>query len=518
MEFEADKQAFPKGLKHTVSTIREKHKHIQHVAVWHALLGYWAGIAPEGKIAQTYKTTEVLRIDGLRRNLDMGGPMTVVAKDDVFRMYDDFYRFLSSCGVDAVKTDAQFMLDTFASAGARRDLTTTYQDAWTISTLNHFSIKAISCMSQVPQIMFHSQMPQNKPALLVRNSDDFFPEVETSHAWHVFTNAHNSLFTQHLNILPDWDMFQTVHDYSGFHAAARCVSGGPIYITDVPGRHNIDLIKQMSGETTRGKTVIFRPNVGKSLDAYVSYEDEVLLKVGTYHGMAVTGTSFIGLFNISQRPLTELIPLGRFLGVVDTSYYIVRSHVSGRITEPLHVVDPNSLICMSLDPRGYDILSAYPLRGFSLPGREETTWIANLGLLGKMTGAAAIESNEMYPRENGTGIVIETKLKALGVLGIYFSDLPYTPVESSFLVTIQGRVIPKHAVSVSETEERVLEIGVERAWREMGLKSGWGNEVEVRILRYYHHGDGDGDRDGEVVGEGVMHIHLDVKGTGNSDG
>jgi hypothetical protein len=176
------------------------------------------------------------------------------------------------------------MLDTLESAKARCDLTTTYLDAWTISSLKHFSIKAISCMSQIPQILFHSQLPQNKPAILVRNSDDFFPEVEASHAWHVFANAHNSLFTQHLNLLPDWDMFQTIHDYSDFHAAARCVSGGPIYITDVPGKHNIALINQMTGQTTRGKTVIFRPNVGKSLDAYVGYEDEVLLKVGTYHG------------------------------------------------------------------------------------------------------------------------------------------------------------------------------------------------------------------------------------------
>lgn len=31
--------------------------------------------------------------------------MTVVAKEDVFKFYDDFYRFLSSCGVDAVKTE-----------------------------------------------------------------------------------------------------------------------------------------------------------------------------------------------------------------------------------------------------------------------------------------------------------------------------------------------------------------------------------------------------------------------------
>jgi hypothetical protein len=177
------------------------------------------------------------------------------------------------------------MLDTFVSAQDRRNLIPTYLDAWTVSTLRHFSVKAISCMSQTPQILFHSQLPQNKPPLLVRNSDDFFPEVPTSHPWHIFTNAHNALFTQHLNVIPDWDMFQTVHDYSGFHAAARCVSGGPIYITDVPGQHDLDLIGQMTGPTPKGKTVIFRPSiVGKSLDQYNGYDDENLLLVGTYHG------------------------------------------------------------------------------------------------------------------------------------------------------------------------------------------------------------------------------------------
>jgi hypothetical protein len=177
------------------------------------------------------------------------------------------------------------MLDTFVSAEARRDLIPAYLDAWTVSTLRHFSIKAISCMSQTPQILFHSQMPQNRPPILVRNSDDFFPEIPTSHPWHIFVNAHNALFTQHLNLIPDWDMFQTVHDYSGFHAAARCVSGGPIYITDVPGQHDLDLINQMTGPTPRGKTVIFRPSVvGKSLDQYNGYDDDNLLLVGTYHG------------------------------------------------------------------------------------------------------------------------------------------------------------------------------------------------------------------------------------------
>ncbi|KAM0520908.1 hypothetical protein ACHAPS_006628 [Verticillium nonalfalfae] len=286
LEFEADSEGFPNGLKSTISQIREKHPRIQHIAVWHALLGYWAGISPNGKIAKDYKTLQVLREESERRELPLGGSMTVIAKDDVNRFYNDFYAFLVSCGIDGVKTDAQFMMDTWKSSEARRDLIEEYLDAWTISTLRHFSIKAISCMSQVPQIMFHSYLQRNKPPILCRTSDDFFPHVPSSHAWHVWTNAHNALLTQHLNVLPDWDMFQTMGDYSRFHAMARCVSGGPIYITDVPGQHDRALIEQLTGPTPRNKTVIFRPSVvGKTIDAYNDYHDDVLLKIGSYHGM-----------------------------------------------------------------------------------------------------------------------------------------------------------------------------------------------------------------------------------------
>ncbi|KAH6692553.1 raffinose synthase Sip1 [Plectosphaerella plurivora] len=480
VEFEAEPKAFPNGLKATVSHIRQKHPHIQHVAVWHALLGYWAGISPDGKLAKTYKTAEVVREDAQRRHLPLGGTMTVVAEEDVDRFYDDFYRFLVSCGVDGVKTDAQFMTDTWTSAAARRRLTDAYLDAWTIASLRHFSIRAISCMSQVPHIIFHSQLPRDRPPVPCRNSDDFFPGVPASHPWHVWSNAHNALLTQHLNVLPDWDMFQTVHDYSGFHAAARCVSGGPIYITDEPGKYDIGLIRQMTGPTTRGKTVTLRPSVvGKSLDAYNDYHDDVLLKVGCYHGAAVTGTGIIGLFNISSRPLTELISLESFPGVISSMKYVVRAHSSGRITAPLSPGLP-ALILSSLDVRGYDVLTAYPVESFDSEARGRV-YAANLGLLRKMTGAAAIMGTEFDLERDGK-VRLTTSLKTLGVLGVYISALPELTIDDDFIATIQGRVIPVSTVSISAGDPHVLEIDVEAAWQELGLHAGWGNEVEVKII------------------------------------
>jgi hypothetical protein len=351
-----------------------------------------------------------------------GRTVTMVAEEDVGRFYKDFYQFLNSAGIDSVKTDSQFFLDEIEHADDRRHLIQAYQDAWNINQLRYFSARAISCMSQTPQIIFHSQLPSNKPRVLLRNSDDFFPDVPASHPWHIFCNAHNSLLTQYLNILPDWDMFQTSHDYAAFHAAGRCVSGGPIYITDVPGQHDVNLIGQMTGNTPRGDTVILRPHtVGKSTSAYNSFDDPVLLKVTTYVGMAHSGISILGVFNCASRPLTELIGLNSFPGA-EKGTYIIRSHTSGQVTKPTNVEGNDAMVHLELPVRGWEILSAYPLQSFKLD-RERSTdgpaniTVSNLGILEKMTGAAAIINADAYIDRSSGKLRIWTSLKVLGTYG-----------------------------------------------------------------------------------------------------
>ncbi|KAI8937818.1 hypothetical protein NX059_005512 [Plenodomus lindquistii] len=482
LDFDANKERFPRGLKATVGEIREKYKHIKHVAVWHALFGYWGGIAPEGRIAKEYKTKIVQMKNGIS-----GGKVMVVSDEDVDRFYNDFYTFLNQSGIDSVKTDAQFFVDEVNDSDDRRHLINAYQDAWNIAQLRHLSARAISCMSQTPQIMFHSLLPTNKPRILFRNSDDFFPEVPASHPWHIFCNAHNSIFTQHLNILPDWDMFQTSHDYAGFHAAGRCVSGGPVYITDVAGQHDLKLIAQMTGNTPRGDTVILRPHtVGKSTSAYNAYSDAILLKIATYVGMAHSGVSILGVFNCTSRTLAELIGLDAFPGA-EKGQYIIRSHTDGQITKPTSVETNDAFVHLELPVRGWEILSAFPLHSFKLQrehpgtGPEDIT-IANLGIVGKMTGAAAIVNTDSYVDRSSGKLRIWTSLKVLGTFGLYISDLKQRSIEDDFFAVIFGRPISQDCVRISDENENVLEIDLIRAWEESGSKAGWSNEVAVEVL------------------------------------
>jgi hypothetical protein len=212
-------------------------------------------------------------------------------------------------------------------------------------------------------------------------------------------------------------------------------------------------------------------------------------------GAAVTGTSIIGVFNVSTRPLTDIIPLASFRGIIPSSYYVIRSHVSGLVTPPVQTTSPSSLVTVSLDVRGYDIYCAYPLAVFHGETRGRF-YLANLGLLGKMTGCAAVLHNTFQILENGR-VFIDTNVKALGVLGkyyslgsvliqltqynsgLYISILPDLSIEDDFMVTILGQPIPPH--TVKKGSEYVVEIDVETAWNEMSLNSGWSNEVQVKV-------------------------------------
>lgn len=523
-DFEATPHAFPDGLKKGIEKIRSKFPHIRDIAVWHALMGYWGCMSPDtGHIKDDYKVIEIELAEGT----PAAGKRYAVSPEDIHRFYSDFYTFLANSGVTAVKTDVQMYLDLLTSTEHRRSFTTTYQSAWTQAHLRHLSGKAISCMSQIPQILYHSFLPTNTPRIMLRNSDDFFPDVASSHPWHVFANAHTALFVQHLNVLPDWDMFQTSHDFSGFHAAARCVSGGPIYITDYPGQSNIDLIKQMTARNPRGDTIVLRPStIGKTLGVYDSYESGSVLKVGTYDGRAEVGTGIMGVFNVGDRETSFCFPVTRIPGVSfndsDTpnlrkKSWIMRSHMSKRVSQvitPVLPVNRDMLVQANLPIRGYDIWSALPVHGpFNIDGRSLD--VAVVGLLGKMTGACALIGSRFSltgPHNDGTNgevpgvssrqktvggrLRIDVQMKALGILGVWVrvSALADSSVEEDkkkitrddLLVVMKGQIIPVDKVDVSDEgimgdDTVMIDIDTEGAWDELGLDAGWNNEVGIEV-------------------------------------
>lgn len=214
-----------------------------------------------------------------------------------------------------------------------------------------------------------------------------------------------------------------------------------------------------------------------------------------------TGSPLLGIFNMVTEPLVELVPLSAFSGVVPDTSYIIRSHQSSRVTSPLSINDSDPLITISLDGHGYDILSAFPVTTFAGRHFQHLT-IANMGVLGKMTGCAAIVSNSIRLLTNGN-VLIETQLKVLGTLGefihlhqcpqwtranhsflgLYISELPSMNLLDDFMVMILDEPVPIETVSISKDNTRVLEIDTDAAWAAIPEGSrGWGNDLHVKII------------------------------------
>lgn len=311
------------------------------------------------------------------------------------------------------------MLSNLIDTKDRQEIISAYQTAWTHAYLKHFSGRAISCMSQVPEIALHSLLQDFTPEILFRNSDDFYPEVRASHPWHIFVNAYNSKLTEHLNVIPDWDMFQTAHPFSSYHAAARCISGGPVMITDIPGEHDLALLEQISSKTPTASTIVLRPGKAKAVSDWENYSDGNVLKI---RSKTVVRAALLGLFNISEREKHAFLSMADFTDQ-RRSRFVVHSHRSGQIfrlglEDKGEFVPEHELIHFKLKAMGWYIITASPLLSFS--GSWSDVHVAVLGLQGKMSGAAGVVSQSILDIVDRC--IVAVRLKALGVLRIWLSE------------------------------------------------------------------------------------------------
>ena len=140
----------------------------------------------------------------------------------------------------------------------------------------------------------------------MRTSDDFFPQRPESHGLHLVANATAGLWFGEF-MQPDWDMFQSAHERGAFHAAARAVSGGPVYVSDRVGVHDFELLRKLvlsDGSVLRAD-LPGRPT-RDCLYADPSVEP-VLLKIFNLN----RDCGIVGVFNARHTAATDTRPLRR---------------------------------------------------------------------------------------------------------------------------------------------------------------------------------------------------------------
>ncbi|KAJ1823079.1 hypothetical protein LPJ56_000414 [Coemansia sp. RSA 2599] len=452
----ANSEKFPGQLKQIADELKDFG--VRRVGVWHALWGYWGGIDPQGPLAKRYKIERHHRI---RSPVAEECEVWLIAASSIRQFYSDFYSWLRSQGVSFVKVDYQAAFETLQgySEGKVSKMYSAYLDAMEQAAYDHFGPgSVIHCMAQSPHIIMRA-LQQLKPALqhgafgsylsersLFRNSDDYFPNVPSSHGWHVYCNMANAVWSRFLRkqFAADWDMFQPGRPGSHIHAASRMLSGGPVYITGNKSDYDAQKLGLYVGSA--GLVAAAEPPM---LDTQCLFADMTATP-----GFLVASTCFldaeavsVSVFNTTPSSLISPISLARIyasrsVDICETSQqalhpgYPISSSSSGNANSSaysggnssnsnnsgsnysdqyaIHQQSTNRIlvvpalpttIAMALEPLGCDLISVFRMTAIRSGDRSAILYAACLGDTSRFVPASTVERSVygVLPRPSSIG-------------------------------------------------------------------------------------------------------------------
>lgn len=370
-------ERFPGGLQPLIEKAWADYG-VKIFGVWHAFQGYWNGVHPEGELAGEY---QLVVTEGPAYNMPdaPSKKRSLVHPGDAGRFYDDYHRILQAQGVSMVKVDNQGALDHFCTPEVPPTSTMrAYQYALQDSVQAHFHGESLHCMSNTTDAAYHL-----RSACVWRSSQDFFPNDPKTHGLHVFDNAFNSIWVRTF-ALPDWDMFQSGHPAGAFHAAARAISGGPVYVSDKPGSHDFGLLSKLmlrDGRILRSKqpAVPSRDTLFEDGRAFPR-----LTKIVNFN--QVTGRALpigvLGMFNCFYSENGTGSVKGDYCASdvpgIPAARFALYHHTTGLVA----LAERSEHLPIRLESLGYELVTVSPME----------QGVALFGLLDKFNGSRALES------------------------------------------------------------------------------------------------------------------------------
>lgn len=304
---------FPSGMVGCVKTAKEEFG-IPKVGVWHAAMGYWTGMNPGSRVFEEWK--EHL----LQKNEN--DYVLEPREDVIFDFYDRWHGWLADCGIDFIKVDGQGSGSlyykgqaSYAQSGG------SYLRALERSTRKHFGGNLINCMGMASENMW-----LREHSTVSRSSDDFVPEVEHGFREHALQNSYNSLL-QGQFFWGDWDMFWSSHVENRQNSVLRCVSGGPVYVSDQLGKTDPAYILPLLGWDNR---VILCEETGvPTMDCLLRdpLHEKGLLKIFNRYGHSCC----VAAFNIleGEAPCRDRLTTGEIPGLAGREWLVYR-HFAGK--------------------------------------------------------------------------------------------------------------------------------------------------------------------------------------------
>ncbi|NLF40356.1 hypothetical protein GX586_13005 [bacterium] len=430
--FNADGRKFPKGLAPLIARAKAGFG-IRIFGVWHAFQGYWAGLNPKGELAERYRLIHNRgKIRPWMGAKDKPLDEYLIDPEDIGRFYHEFYRLLRQQGVDMVKVDGQSALEVFTHGRLGRVGTMrTYQEALQGAALMRFGQNLIHCMSNGSDVVYHMD-----GSVGWRNSNDYMVRADdASQCTHIVTNAFNNVWTSTF-ALPDWDMFQTHGPMPEYHAAARAISGGPVYVCDEPGRQNFGILRKLvaHGIIAAKATGPARPARDCLFEDF--WHARRLLKIANWR--------VLGLFHVragGARMSTTFRPDDA--GLDDEGVYAAYHH-NARL---LRVLRHNERSRLTLEAKQFEIVTFARIEN----------GVAALGLIDKYVGIEAADTPHATP--DGAGVACF--VRGCGTAGFYCRTKPKR-------VSVDGAA----ARARYDKASGLLQVAI---------PDGWGAEVELRF-------------------------------------
>ncbi len=302
---DADASKFAEGMSSAIGHIKSRFN-VKHLFLWQTYNGFWCGIDPDrfpdarradmeppARLLSGQRAAKGSRFDTNSQNFYpehvLDQEFWCPASFETF--YDEYHRSGAAAGADGVKIDAITWIEACGKEhGGRVAMMREFLNGAGKSTHKYFHDQAIWCSSCSNDFLLHTNGEG-----VVRTSTDFFPDKPETHGRHIYANAINSFFMGAF-VRPDWDMFQSaLGQASEFHAAARAISGGPVYSTDAFGQENFDLIKKLV--RADGTVPLCETYARPTLDSLFADPQQSLIKI---FNRSKTG-HVLGIFNTAYN-------------------------------------------------------------------------------------------------------------------------------------------------------------------------------------------------------------------------
>ncbi len=425
---EVSREKFPNGFKKFVQHVKQQY-HVQDVGVWHAFNGYWSGIDTNSSLGKKYKNSLMPYQDrvtwGDKPVSTFYMPTPKSAEGEKF--YSDWYAYLKGEGMSFVKVDNQLISDRISKNNLPFWNAATQAEANVQNAVKkYFQGNLINCMDMTVDAVYNFG---SSP--IARSEEDYLPEVKEykltggNAASHVLCAGYNSLWFSPM-VWCDYDMFQTHHDNAIFHAVARAISGGPIYITDIPGKQNFDIIRALT--TSDGR--ILRTDVPAlpTEDCLFNVTDSLPLKLFSKVG----STGIVASFNAADaNAVNGTLKPSDVVGI-DGDLFLVYEHFTKRHL----LLKKNESMPFSLNRMQVALYYIVPIQHNA----------AMIGLAGKYNAPKTIINTDYSEgkvqtlcREEGVFVCyLKTKPKSITVNGKVITTAAYTFQQNLLTVDLKG--------------------------------------------------------------------------------